>query len=251
MPHTSSRYQQDLGFSDGLIDYSLQDIVAISVSGTAPSIVRNAIGDIAYSLAASSQAYFDIDLMKNVLRRSGFFEDTQNEFGSTFGGGLGGPSAGPSGLSGTGIPASAAPQGRPPDYILPGQPQPMSAMGALQEITPRTAFKIKGVKPTSLNLIYKVLTGAMTTLTVSLTQTVFKNGQSVVTGQTTLLAAGLNGLVNAAAATPYVTNIAIPNAVFYQITPLTELWLEIAVTSPAGNTFQLYGCEMNCVFNYN
>jgi hypothetical protein len=124
-------------------------------------------------------------------------------------------------------------------------------MATLQEITPRTALKIKGVRLNTLNVIYKVVTGAMTSINASITQTVFKNGQAVATGQTTLLASAQNGLSNTAAATPYVTNIPIPNAVYFQITPLTQVWFELAIVAPASNTFQLYGVEIGVHFNYN
>lgn len=257
MPHTHSRYMQDLGFTDGLISFDAVEFEGISVSGTAPSIVRNAVGDVAWQLVASSQANFDLNLLGVALRRSGFFEDTQNVFGSGFGGGLGGPSGNVPGTPGTGVPTSAEPQGRPGSsslvdgFILPGQPQPASGMGTLQQITPRTGLKIKGFKPLGLNVIYKVLTGAATTLTCSLTMSTFRNNQAVATGQTNLLAVGANGLVNVAQAAPYVTAIPIPNAVFYQITPLTQLWFEINVTEPAANSFQLYGVELACEFNYN
>jgi hypothetical protein len=191
-----------------------------------------------------------MNLLETTIRRSGFFEDTQNLFGSTFGGGLGGSAAGP-GSAGTGIPASAEPQGRPDGFILPGSPQPASGMSTLQPITPRTGLKIKGIKPLSLSVMYKVVTGAATSLTCVLTQTKIVDNQTIASQQTTLLASAANGLVNVARANPYVTAIAIPNAVFYQTTPNTQLWFEIAVQEPAANTFQLYGVDMLCEFNMN
>jgi hypothetical protein len=188
--------------------------------------------------------------MGSIIRRSGFFEDTQNIFGSTFGGGLGGSAAGP-GSAGTGIPASADPQGRPDAFILPGTPQPASGMSTLQEITPRTALKLKGFKPLSINVMYKVLTGAATSLTCVLTQTKVVDNQTIASQQTNLLVSGANGLVNVSRANPYVTAIALPLAQYYQITPNTALWFEVAVQEPAGNTFQLYGIDVLCEFNYN
>ena len=124
-------------------------------------------------------------------------------------------------------------------------------MATLQEITPRTALKIKGIKPLSLNVMYKVITNPATSLTCVLTQTKIVDNQTIASQQTTLLASAANGLVNVARANPYVTNVAIPNGVFYQITPNTQLWFEIAVQEPAANTFQLYGVDMLCEFNLN
>jgi len=247
--HTHGRYQQDLGFSDGLISCDASEVLAIASAGTV-TLTRNAVGDIVWQCNASSTATFNINLMSSVIRRSGFFEDTQNLFGSTFGGGLGGAAAGP-GSAGTGIPASAEPQGRPDAMILAGTPQPASGMATLQEITPRTALKLKGFKPLSINVMYKVITNPATSLTCVLTQTKVVDNQTIASQQTNLLASGANGLTNVARANPYVTSIAIPNAQYYQITPNTALWFEIAVQEPAANTFQLYGIDVLCEFNYN
>jgi hypothetical protein len=253
LPHTHGRYMQDLGFVDAMISFGANDIEAYSITGTV-ALTRSAAGNLFWNVAASSTAFFEVGLLSEQVRRSGFAEDLQNVFGSTFGGGLGGPVAGPGG-PGSGIPASAEPQGRPGSsslqdgYILPGSPQPASSMGTLQEITPRTGLKIKGIKPLSITVIYQVTTGAMTTLTMQLNQVIYKNG--VALAITNLLASGANGLINVAAATPYVTVVPIPNAVYYQITPLTQLWLEFNLSAPVSNSFQLYGVEMNCEFNFN
>jgi hypothetical protein len=246
----------DLGFNDGMLSFASPEISAVSLTGTvALTRVSGTAGLVAWNVAASSSVFFEINLMDTLIRRSGFFEDTQNALGSTLGGGLGGFSGGPSGSPGTGLPASAEPQGRPGSsalgdgFILPGSPQPVSAMGALQELSPRTALKIKGVKPLSLTVFYQVNVGAMTTLTCTLIQNIFKNNTAVA--QTVLLASGANGLVNVAQTNPYVTNIPIPNAVFYQIAPNTQLWFEMNVAAPALNSFNLYGVELLCEFNYN
>lgn len=255
MPHTHSRFMADLGFTDGLVSYAAADVLSVSPTGTVALSRAIGAGIPSWLVSASSSVFFEIPLLETLIRRSGYFEDLQNVFGATFGSGAGGFAAGPSGLPGTGIPASAEPQGRPGSanlgdgYILPGTPQPASTMSTLAEITPRTALKIKGIKPLSMNLIYQITTGAMTTLTIGLYQNTFKNGVAIA--QTIPLAAGLNGLTNASAATPYVTSIPIPNAVYYQINPNVQLWAEINVVSPAGNTFNLFGLEMLCEFNYN
>jgi len=255
MPHTHSRYQQDLGFTDGIVSYSTSEIMGIASAGGPTALIRNAAGDIAVNVPVSTTATLSVNLFNTVLLRTGFMEDTQNIFGSTFGSGLGGIAAGSSGLPGTGVPASAEPQGRPGSvalgdgFILPGSPQPVSAMAALQEITPRSGLKLKGFKPLAIAVKYKVLTGAMTALTCRVDSTKYVNG--VANAITSVLASGANGLVNVSAATPYVTTVAIPNAVAYQVADLTDLWFEIGVQSPAGNTFQLYGVRMLVEFNYN
>lgn len=255
MPHTHSRYMQDLGFTDGLVSYGVADIMAVSIAGTVALSRATGAGIPSWLVSASSSAFFEIPLMETLIRRSGYTEDTQNVFGGTFGSGLGGFSAGPSGLPGTGVPASAEPQGRPGSgalndgFILPGTPQPASGMGTLQQITPRTGLKIKGIKPLSMNIIYQITTGPMTTLTVGVYQNTFKN--AVAIAQTIPLAPAANGLTNLAAGTPYVINVPFPNAVYYQITPNVQLWAELNVASPASNTLNLFGIELLCEFNYN
>lgn len=257
MAHTHGRYMQDLGFGDGIAVYGADDVIALTSGGSA-TLTRNAAADFQFLLANSTTATLSINLLNSgLIQRTGFFEDTQNVFGSTFGGGLGGPSAGPGGgpTGGTGIPASAEPQGRPGSsalqdgFILPGIPQPASGMGALQEITPRTGLKLKGVKPLSIAVIYKVVTNPATTLTCRLDKLTFVNG--VANAPVNLLASGANGLTNVAAATPVVVNVAIPNAVFYQVTDLSEMWFELSVITPAGGTFQYYGCRLIYEFNFN
>lgn len=244
MAHTHSRYQQDLGFSDGIAMFGVDDVVA-----SAGTLTRNGVADFSLNLGNSANATLSFNLLNSgVLQRSGFFEDTQNIFGSTYGGGLGGYPAGP-GSAGTGVPGSAEPQGRPDSFIYPGQPQPASAMSANQELNPRTGLKLKGVKPLSLAVVYKVITNPATTLTCRLDRLQFVAG--VANAPVNLLASAANGLTNVAAATVVAPVIAIPNAVFYQVSDLTQLWFELSVVTPAGGTFQLYGVRMLFEFNLN
>lgn len=249
MAHTHSRYQQDLGFNDGLINYAIADVVNIASAGGPATLVRNGPADLVINVPNSTTVTLSIPLFETLILRSGFFEDTQNIFGSTFGGGFGGSPAGPSGNPGSGIPGSAEPQGRPDSLILPGSPQPASAMAALQAITPRTGTKLKGIKPLSLAVKYKVVTNSATALTCRLDKVTFAQGQANTI--TNLLASGGNGLINVAAVTPNVVVIPIPNAVNYQIADLTELWFELGVQTPAGGTVQFYGVRMLAEFNYN
>jgi hypothetical protein len=255
MPHTHSRYMQDLGFSDGIINYAITDVVAIASAGGPATLVRNGPADLVYNVPNSTTETFSIPLFETLILRSGYPEDLQNVFGSTFGGGLSGPIAGPSGISGTGVPASAEPQGRPGSsslqdgYILPGSPQPATGMGTLQEITPRTALKIKGIKPLAIAVKYKVITNPATALTCRIDKVLFANG--VANTITNVLASGANGLTNVASANPYVIVVPIPNAVAYQIADLTEMWFELGVQTPAGGTVQFYGVRLLAEYNYN
>lgn len=255
MPHTKGRFQQDMGLLDGIVNYAIADAIAIASAGGPATLLRNGPADLVYNVPVSTTETLSIPLFETLILRSGMFEDTQNVFGSTFGAGLGsGITPGPGG-AGTGLPGSAEPQGRPGSpsmgdgFILPGNPQPLSAMAALQGITPRTGLKLKGVKPLAIAVKYKVLTAPATALTCRLDTVRFANGQANTI--TNLLASAANGLTNVAAATPVVVTIPIPNAVFYQTADLTEMWFELAVQTPGGGTFQFYGVRMLAEFNYN
>jgi hypothetical protein len=240
MPHTHSRYQQDLGFNDGIIDYSVSDVVNIASAGGPATLVRNGPADIVINVPNSTTVTLSIPLFETLILRTGFFEDTQNIFGSTFGGGVGALAAGPGG-AGTGIPASAEPQGRPDTF---------GTEAALQQLTPRTALKLKGIKTLSLAVKYKVLTNPATVLTMRADEVNFVNG--VANNVTPVIATGANGLTNVAAATPYVITVPFPVAEqTYQIDDLTEIWFELAVQTPANGTVQFYGVRLACEFNYN
>lgn len=249
MPHTHGRYQADLGFTDGITNFSVAEVVAVASAGGPATLVRNGPADFVYNVPNATTTVLAVNLFDTIMLRSGFFEDTQNAFGSTFGSGPGGFIAGSGGAAGLGIPGSAEPQGRPDNFILPGSPQPASGMSTMQELTPRTALKFKGFKPLALAVKYKVLTNPATVLTARMDKVTFANNAANVI--TNILASGVNGLTNVAQAAPYVITIPIPNAVVYQIADLTELWFELAVQTPAGGTVQFYGVRLLCEYNFN
>src|SRR5258707_6389602 len=116
MPHTQSRYQQDLGFSDGRVFLGVGDLVPNSVANGV--VTRNAAGDWSVNQAASLAVIYAGNLTNALIRRTGFGEDIQEQFG------------------GTGIPGSAQPQVYRPDVI--------PAMNTGQQLQPRTALKLKG-----------------------------------------------------------------------------------------------------------
>src|SRR5229473_5306794 len=95
MPHTSSRYQQDLGFTDGRVFLGIGDLVN-NANGV---VTRNNPGDWSFNQAASLAGIYAANLTNALIRRTGFGEDLQEQFG------------------GTGIPASAQPQFYRPDVI--------------------------------------------------------------------------------------------------------------------------------------
>lgn len=221
MPHTQSRYQQDLGFTDGYVFIPAPDYIS---TGAAATLTKNAVGDISWNVAASLAAVFDVHVSDGQVTRTGFGEDLQEQFG------------------GTGIPGSAQPQVYRPD-VIPG-------MSTAQQIQPRTALKTKGFKPLSLKVIYLITGAALTLHTIRVDKTVYAN--NVANAITPVIANGANGLATAVQANPYVTTIAFPaNQQVYQISDLSQLWIEIAATTQVAGAYRLYGTEMTIEFNFN
>lgn len=222
MPHTESRYQQDLGFTDGKLRANVPDIV---FTGATLAVTRVAAGQwgIVLGTPAAQANTFAFNVSK-FIRRTGFGEDTQNQFG------------------GTGIPASAQPQFYRPD-VAPG-------MATLQQITPRTALKTKGYKLLSFDAIYLLGVAAATTNTCRVDQCVFVN--NVAPAVTSVLASGANGLQTATQAQPYVTNVPIPVAQqTYRTLVDTDMWIEMVITGAATTTVTFYGFDVYCEYNFN
>lgn len=239
MAHTHSRYMQDLGFNDARILASAGGVTGLTTGGSF-TLTRVGVADYSLRAAVSTTGTIAINVTQEVLRRTGFFEDTQNAFGSSFGSGLGGFKAGPGG-SGSGVPGSAEPQGRPDTF---------GAMAALQEITPRTALKLKGFKLLSIDVIYTVSAAALTTAQLRVDQIQYVNG-AAVPAATAVLAQTANGILpQAFGANVIAFNVAIPNPV-YTILADTVLWVEMNIVTPGGGTFDFRGFDMLFEFNFN
>jgi hypothetical protein len=222
MPHTESRYMQSLGFPDGRIFCGPGDVVAVG-STAAPVVTRNAVGDwsLTRTSAGAETLNIAINLTQQIIRRTGFFEDLQEQFG------------------GTGIAGSAAPQGRP-DTI--------GAMNTGQWITPRTAFKVKGFKMLSVDVIYRVTVAGLTTNILRVDQTLLVN--NVAPAITPVLAP--TGIPVATQANPYVANVPLPAAQqIYRILPDQELWIEMTIAIPNTSKLDFYGFDTLLEFNYN
>lgn len=221
MPHTQSRYQQDLGFTDGYFFIPATDFFS---TGGASTLTKNAVGDISLNVGAAVAAVFDVHVNDGQITRTGFGEDLQEQFG------------------GTGIPASAQQQVYRPDVS--------AGMSTAQELQPRTALKVKGFKPLSLKIVYLITGAALTLHTVRVDKTIFAN--NVANAITSVIANGANGLATATQANPYVTTVAFPaNQQVYLTSDLTQLWIEIAATTQAGGAYRLYGVELAVEYNYN
>lgn len=220
MPHTQSRYQQDLGFTDARVFLGLGDLVN-SANGV---LTRNAAGDWSYNQAASLAGIYAANLTNALIRRTGFGEDLQEQFG------------------GTGIPASAQPQVYRPDVI--------PSMNTGQQLQPRTALKLKGLKLLSMDVVYLITGAALTLHTIRVDQSNFAN--NVALAPSVVLANAANGLATAVQANPYVTNVPLGAAQqIYRNSVDSELWIEVAATTQAAGAYRLYGFDCLCEFNYN
>jgi hypothetical protein len=222
MPHTQSRYQQDLGFTDGEMFLGVGDVV-VNVAANAP-ITRNGPGDWSFNQGVSLTVIYAVNLTNAILRRSGFGEDLQEQYG------------------GTGISGSAQQQFYRPDIS--------SGMATAQELQPRTGLKVKGFKLLEFDVIYQVSTLALTSQSIRVDQSNFTN--NVVMVPTAVLAPGANGLQTGVQAGQYVTTIIIPVAQqIYRVSNDSELWIDLTVITPATSTYKLYGFDCDVEFNYN
>lgn len=213
---------QDLGFTDGKIFCEpSQEIMAFGTF----TLTRNAVGNYVYAQGSSLTNQYVVNLSNAIARRLGFFEDLQENFGSQ---------------SGTGIAGSAQTRTYRPDQI--------GSMSAGQQLQPRTAFKTKGFRLISLDVIYNVGTLALTSINNTLVQTVFAN--NVAPAVTTLLASGANGLSTAVQANPYVTTIVFPTQTYFTLND-ASVYFEIVPITPATSTFNLWGFDVAYEFNYN
>jgi hypothetical protein len=223
LPHTQSRYQQDLGFTDGAMFLGVGDVVPNSTTNGV--ITRNNPGDWSINQGSSLTVIYGANVTNAILRRDGFGEDLQEQFG------------------GGGIAASAQPQFYRPDVI--------GAMNTGQQLKPRTAFKVKGFKLISFDVIYLTGTLALTSISIRVDQSVFVNNTAIAV--TSVLAAGANGLSTAVPSTgPFVTTVALPAAQqIYRTVEDSQLWIDLTVVTPATSTFRLYGFDCDVEFNYN
>ncbi len=221
MPHTASRYQQDLGFTDARLFLGPGEVIPSSL--TNGPIVRNAAADWSFNQIVSQTVQYGANVTQAVLRRLGFGEDLQEQFG------------------GSGIAGSAGPQGRPDTF---------GAMSAGQQLQPRTALKLKGFKLLSFDVVYLINTAALTAHTCRVDQSVSVN--NVANAITSVLATGANGLATATQTNPYVTNVALSAAQqIYRNVADSQLWIEISAQTAATTAYRLYGIDCLIEFNFN
>jgi hypothetical protein len=213
---------QDLGFTDGRLFMGPGEIVW-DVAAQA-SVGRTAAGQWAVNHAvAANTTNFAVNVSQSVLRRTGFSEDLQEQFG------------------GSGIAGSAGPQGRPDTF---------GSMSTAQQLQPRTAFKIKGFKLLSFDVVYSIGTLALTAHTSRVDKTVYAN--NVAPATTVVLASAANGLATATQAQPYVTPTPIiaANQLYANLAD-QAVWIEIGVNAQATSVYSLIGIDALLEFNFN
>jgi len=223
MPHTESRYQQDLGFTDGKIRGTAGDLVFTGATLAASRVAAGQWGIVLGTPAAQANT-FALNVTNQILRKSGFGEDLQEQFG------------------GTGIPASAQAQFYRPDVI--------GSMNTGQQLQPRTALKTKGFKLLSFDVIYLITTLAATSSTCRVDLCQFSN--NVAPAVSSILASAANGLQTATQANPYVTNVPLAaNQQIYRTLTDSDLWIEVVITGAATTNLTFYGIDCYVEYNFN
>lgn len=226
MSRTGGIYQQKTPNTDGRIILGGQDFQLASGGGTS-TFTRIANGQVSQHIAASQADVFFVNLSQ-ILFRTGQLPFLQEQFGTAAG------VAGPTSVANT----------NDPDAQIGPPPQ----TGTLS-ITPQTGFLAKGIKVNDITLKYLIGgTGPLTVHTIGLAKSVFANNAAIVT--TNLLANATNGLQVATQANPYVTKVT-PTTVAFITTDLTDLILELDVTTPAATTYDLFSVELHVSFNFN
>lgn len=224
MSRTGGRWEQKTPFTDGRFVVAPADFT--QTSGTASTMTRNAKGDLSLNQGATITAMYMYDIAE-MLFRTGQLPFLQEQFGTAAN------VPGPSSVANTSDPDAGI--GPPPQT-------------GILSITPQTGFLPKGIKITDLTLKYLITGAALTLHTIGLSKTVFANNAALVV--TDVLANAANGLATATQANPYVTKVAISSPTFL-VSDLSDLIIELDVTTQGAGAYRLYGVDIHCQFNYN
>jgi hypothetical protein len=234
---------QNLEFFDGRIFVGPGDVVNVTSAGTAPVLTRTAAGNYNYPIVASVTTFFSTNVTQMLMRRTGMFEDLQEQFGP----------------ANQAVPAPSAIAGEAQIQLY--RPDQTQSMAKGQQITPRQVFKPKGFRLLGFDTIYTVTGAAFGTLTSRVDLTLFANNVALVT--TNIVPAAANNLVNVVQANPYVANypltLAQEQAINnppggypgYLISPDQELWIELAIVTGGAASGVFYGFDVLLGFNYN
>jgi hypothetical protein len=227
MSSTQGRFEQRSPFTDGVIPIPLGCITFTSDSGTAPAIVRTAAGNWGISLAASSEAHFNVELAPSVFR-TGLLPFLQEQFGTAAG------VAGPTSVANTTDPFAQP--------VNPGFP-PFT--GATQ-LSPVAGFVPKGIQVNNFTVAYNVATSTLTTFNCTIEKTTYVNATAVAVSH--LLTS--TGLTKTFAATPYLGTLT-PTTPAFNVTDNSIISIDMDVVTPASSVFTLLKVFAHVSFNFN
>jgi hypothetical protein len=215
---------QDLGFTDADIFAGAGDVI---FTGTAGVTTRVPPG---YNLVFpnTSTSFIAVNIAQLLLRRLGFFEDLQEQFG------------------GAGIAGSAQVRDYRPD--VRGTGAAPAGMNVAQQLQPRSAFKTKGFRLLGIDVIYSIAGAALTTHNLRIDSVQYFNNLAPI--NTVVLANGANGLQTATQAQPYVTEVAVPVLPYFTLSD-AALWLEVAIATTGAGTYTFFGFDIDLEFNFN
>jgi hypothetical protein len=224
MPHTQGRYQQDLGFTDAKLFAGPGDVVQ---TGTVGVLTRVPPG---YNLVFpnTSNSFVGVNVSSLIQRRLGFFEDLQEQFG------------------GAGISGSAQIRDYRPD--VRGTGAAPAGMSVGQQLIPRAAFKTKGFRLISLDVIYTIAGANLTSQNIRIDSVQYSNNLAPV--NTVILASAANGLAVATQAQPYVTTVTPAIQPYFTLND-ASLWIDLAIVTPGGGTYTFFGFDVAVEFNFN
>lgn len=236
MTITRGRWEGGLSFTDGQIFLGANADFTALVAASAP-IASAGAGLLTLNVSASTTANLFSSL--TAILRTGQLAvnvQTQRQFGTAA------LVPGPSAVANTSDPLN----------VWPGFP------GLAASKNPTVSGGIngpipKGIGINSVDVIYEVVTGAITSATIGITKTKMPApGTSAAPIVANILALAANGLPTAAntAGQATTTRIATTDANFI-ILAESEIIVNVNFVAPASNSVKFYGVVLNVNFNYN
>jgi hypothetical protein len=235
MPQTDGNWKSRTAFNDMQIFVGVSDFIDTAAKATMDP-------GFAWALAATNEAVFMADVSA-VVRRLGEYAiplwtgvtpnpgATQNAFGTAA------SEPGPSHVAGTSDPLALKPG-------VPPQPAAnLATLGAFQ-----TGPIPKGIKITSVDVIYNIDTADASAASVLLASQSFTDGGVPVI--TVLIAPTVVPLVAKALGAVYVANVPVAVPAF-EVTADSRTLINFDITAGAGGTVTFYGVVLHCDFNFN
>lgn len=238
MSNTEKTWTQDQPFTDGQLFIGASQFLPLVVAGApaasagAGLFTRNVPASTTVNLFASITA----------LLRTGQYANGPLTGGGSQAFGTAAAVPGPSSVSGTSNPRA----------FIVSPPIKAASLPTLQT-GQMSGPVLKGFQITSVDVIYEVDTGAITSATIGVTATAFPlpaaSGAPTVTN---IIALAANGLPTAAntAGQATTTRVTVTTPAFI-VTAESEVIVNVNFVSPASNTVKFYGVILNTSTNYN